>query len=399
MKDEERVSGDSGYKWVMLALIWLGYFAFGMIASCIPPLVTPIAQDLALTYSQIGSILGAVILIYIPLSIPVGILIDRAGMKKAVVAAVTLIPVSALLQSFATNFQTLFLAISVVGIGGPFLSVGTPKIVASWFSGKQRGLASGVYMTGSFLGTSTATAITNPIIMPLVGTWRDTIRLYALFGFIVAFTWLLLAKEAPQSQTGRTATPLKETLGKLLKEKNVWVIVIIALFAVFFNVYGFTRWLPKLLELKGMTPAEAGFYASLPGWSGLIGNIIVPSLARAGSRKPIVFITLLTQGICIYVGATATGLLFTASLVFYGIGFGAAAPLLIVILMDLPQVGAKRIGVASGILFSIGGMGGFTGPLVVGFLTESTGTILTGMITLALLVEVMLIPTMLMKER
>jgi len=148
-----------------------------------------------------------------------------------------------------------------------------------------------------------------------------------------------------------------------------------------------------------MTPAEAGFYASLPGWSGLIGNIIVPSLARAGSRKPIVFITLLTQGICIYVGATATGLLFTASLVFYGIGFGAAAPLLIVILMDLPQVGAKRIGVASGILFSIGGMGGFTGPLVVGFLTESTGTILTGMITLALLVEVMLIPTMLMKER
>jgi len=394
-----RVSVDSGYKWVMLALVWLGYFAFGMIASCVPPLVTPIAQDLALTYSQIGSILGAVILIYIPMSIPVGILIDRAGMKKAVVAAVTLIPVSALLQSFATNFQTLFLAISVVGIGGPFLSVGTPKIVASWFNGKQRGLASGVYMTGSFIGTSTAIAITNPIILPFVGTWRDAVRLYAIFGFIVAFTWLLLAKEASQSQAGRTATPLRETLGKLLREKNVWVIVMIALFAVFFNVYGFTRWLPKLLELKGMTPAEAGFYASLPGWSGLIGNIIVPSLARAGSRKPILFITLLTQGICIYLGATATGLLFTASLVFYGIGFGAATPLLIVILMDLPQVGAKRIGVASGILFSVGGMGGFTGPLVVGFLTESTGTILTGMMTLALLVEVMLIPTMLMKER
>jgi len=98
MKDEVRVSGDLGYRWVMLALIWLGYFAFGMIASCIPPLVTPIAQDLALTYSQIGSILGAVILLYIPLSIPVGILVDRAGMKKAIIAAITLIPVSALLS-------------------------------------------------------------------------------------------------------------------------------------------------------------------------------------------------------------------------------------------------------------------------------------------------------------
>ena len=108
---------------------------------------------------------------------------------------------------------------------------------------------------------------------------------------------------------------------------------------------------------------------------------------------------MLAQGFCIYLGATTSGLLFTASLVFYGICFGAATPLLIVILMDLPEVGAKGIGAASGLLFSIGGIGGFTGPLVVGFLTEATGTILTGMITLAILVEVMLVPTMLMKEK
>jgi nitrate/nitrite transporter NarK len=67
--------------------------------------------------------------------------------------------------------------------------------------------------------------------------------------------------------------------------------------------------------------------------------------------------------------------------------------------MDLPQVGAKYIGAASGILFSIGGIGGFTGPLIVGFLTDSTGTILTGMIALAALVEAMLILTLLIKEK
>jgi len=399
MTSEAHASSDSRYKWVMLALVWLGYFAFGVIASSIPPLVTPIAHDLSLTYSQIGSILGAVILIYIPLSIPVGILIDRAGMKKAIVAAIALIPLSALLQSFASNFQTLFLTICIVGVGGPFLSVGTPKIVASWFSGKQRGLASGIYMTSAFIGTATATAITNPIVMPLAGTWRDTLRLYALLGFIIAFVWLLLAREAPQTQTGSTPPPMKDTIGKLLREKHVWIIIIIAVSAVFLNSYGFTRWLPKLLELRGMNPAEAGFYASLPGWSGIIGNIIIPSLAKTGSRKPVLFVTLLVQGICIYSSAATTGLPLTASLIFYGVGLGATAPLLIVILMDMPQVGAKHIGAASGILFSIGGIGGFTGPLIVGFLTESTGTILTGMIALAALVEAMLIPTLLVKEK
>ena len=95
MKDEPYLSIDSKYKWVMLALIWLGYFAFGVIAYCIPPLITPIGQDLSLTYSQIGSILGAFILIYIPLSILVGILIDRAGMRKAIVARLLDSPVSA----------------------------------------------------------------------------------------------------------------------------------------------------------------------------------------------------------------------------------------------------------------------------------------------------------------
>jgi len=400
MENEARLSIKSNYRWVMLALIWLAYFAFGMIGSSIPPLVTPIAHDLALTYSQIGSILGAVLLLYIPLGISVGFLIDRAGMRRSIVAAVALVPLSAFLQSFAINFETLFLSVCVFGIGGPFLSVGAPKIVASWFSGKERGLASGIYMTGPFIGGSTALAITNTVIMPLVGTWRDTLRLYALLGFSMVFIWLLFVRDLPHTQTGRiTTVPLREAIAKLLREKYVWIVAIIGFSSVFFAGYGFTRWLPKLLELKGMSPAEAGVFASVPGWSGLIGSVIVPTLAKAGSRKPIVFVTLLVQGICIFTAATVNGLPLIASLVFYGVGYGAMAPLLIVILMDMPQVGAKYMGAAVGIVFSLGGIGGFTGPLMVGFLADLTGTILPGIIALAALVEAMLIFTLLMKEK
>jgi len=400
MENEARLSIKSHYKWVMLALIWLAYFAFGMIGSSIPPLVTPIAHDLALTYSQIGSILGAVLLVYIPLAISVGLLIDRAGMRRSIVAAVALVPLSAFLQSFATNFETLFLSVCVFGIGGPFLSVGSPKIVASWFSGKERGLASGIYMTGPFIGMSTALAITNTVIMPLVGTWRDTLRLYALLGFSMVFVWLLFGRDLPHTQTGRiTTVPLREAIAKLLRDKYVWIIAIIGFSSAFFAGYGFTRWLPKLLELKGMSPAEAGVFASVPGWSGLLGSVIVPTLAKAGSRKPIVFVTLLVQGTCIFTAATVNGLPLIASLVFYGVGYGAMAPLLIVILMDMPQVGAKYMGAAVGIVFSLGGIGGFTGPLMVGFLADFTETILPGIIALAALVEAMLIFALLMKEK
>ena len=400
MENEPDFSVKSSYRWVMLSLIWLAYFAFGMIGSSIPPLVTPIANDLTLTYSQIGSILGAILLVYIPLAISVGLLIDRAGMRKSIVAAIALVPLSAFLQSFATNFETLFLSVCVFGIGGPFLSVSSPKIVASWFSGKERGLASGMYITGAFIGSSTALTITNTIILPLVGTWRDVLRLYALLGFLMAFIWLLFGREAPPTRTGRiTTVPLREAIKKLVREKYVWIVTIIAFSSAFFTGYGFTRWLPKLLELKGMSLAEAGFFASVPGWSGLIGSIIIPALGKAGSRKPLVFVTLLIQGICIFATATVNGLPLIASLIFYGISYGGMAPLLIVILMDMPQVGTKYTGVATGILFSLGGLGGFTGPLMVGFLAELTGSILPGMIALAALVEVMLGFTLLMKEK
>lgn len=399
MENEARLSIKSNYRWVMLALIWLAYFAFGMILSAIPPLVTTIAQDLALTYSQIGSILGAVLLLYIPLGISVGLLIDRAGMRRSIMAAIALVPLSALLQSFATNFETLFLSVCVFGIGGIFVSVGSPKIVASWFSGRERGLASGIYLTGAYIGMSTALAITNTVIMPLVGTWRDTLRLYALLGFLIAFVWLLFGRDAPHTQTGSiTTVPLREAVTKLLREKYVWIVAIMG-FSLAFSSYGFGRWLPKLLELKGMSPAEAGFLASVPGWFGLIGTVVIPGLGKTGSRKPLVFVTLLVQGICIFTTATVIGLPFIASLVFYGISSAATFPLLMVILMDMPQVGAKYIGTVAGILFSFIGLGAFTGPLMVGFLADLTGTLLLGIIVLAALVEAMLIFTLLMKEK
>ena len=399
MKSEALFSASSSYKWVMLALIWLVYFAGFMIVSAVPPLVTPIAQDLNLTYSQMGFILGNVLLAYIPLAVPVGLIIGRIGTKRSLGIGITLASMSGILGSFASNFETMFLSVFTFSIGGPFISVGSPKIVASWFLGRDRGVASGIYVTGAFIGGSTALAITNTLIMPLVGTWRNTLRLYGLFGLLIAFICLLLAREATGTQTMNAKTVLlRDVLARLLKEKYVWIIAILSL-SLSISGYGLGRWLPKLLELKGINPAEAGFLASVPGWCSVIGSVVIPSLGKTGTRKPLVFIVLLVQGICIFTTGITIGWPLIASLVFYGISSAANFPLLIVILMDLPQVGAEYIGVAGGILFSVIGLGSFIGPSMVGFLADLTGSLLPGIIALTIVVEVMLIFTLLMKEK
>lgn len=370
-----------------------------MILSSIPPLVTPIAYDLTLTYSQTGFILGTVALVYIPLAVHVGVLIDRVGTKPSIMVGITLVSLSGFLQSFATNFETLFLTVCILGVGGSFISVGSPKTVASWFFGKDRGAASGIYATSGFIGGSTALAITNTLILPLAGTWRNSLRLYGLLGSLIAFIWLLFARHATHAQTGETKpVPQREAITKLLREKHVWIVATMS-FSSFFAGQGFRRWLPKLLELKGMSPASSGLLASVPGWCGLMGSAIIPGLGKAGSRKPIVFVTLLVQGICIIIAGIAMGLPLIASLVLYGISYTATGPLLIVILMDMPQIGAEYMGAASGMVFSLGKVGSFVGPLMVGFLLDLTGSILSGVVAITAVVETMLIFTLLMKEK
>jgi len=235
--------------------------------------------------------------------------------------------------------------------------------------------------------------------MPLVGTWQNTLRVYGVIGFLIALIWLIFAREKAHAQpAGTTIEPLRKAITKSLREKYVWIVAIIG-FSSFFAGYGLGNWLPKILELKGMSPAEAGFFASLPGWCGVIGSVVMPRVRKAGSRKPLVLVTLLVQGICILAIGTALGLPLIASLVFYGISSAATPPLLIVILMDMPWVGAERMGASGGILFSVGAVGGFTAPYLVGFLMDLTGSILPGIIAMAVVVEATLFFTLPMKEK
>jgi hypothetical protein len=60
-------------------------------------------------------------------------------------------------------------------------------------------------------------------------------------------------------------------------------------------------------------------------------------------------------------------------------------PLSMLMLMDLPEVGAEYMGSIGGIYFTIAEIGGFLGPLVVGVLVDLTGTFIYGASFLAFL--------------
>ncbi|MBI4310281.1 MAG: MFS transporter, partial [Chloroflexi bacterium] len=139
------VPSQSRQRWLMLGLVWMLYASFGITTGSMPPLVQPIVDELGISYSQMGLIMGAWQLVYIVTAYPLGLLVDRLGVRKSLGIGVLVILASLILRGLAVNFATLFLAVALFGVGGPIVSIGAPKVVAQWFQGNQRGLAAGIY--------------------------------------------------------------------------------------------------------------------------------------------------------------------------------------------------------------------------------------------------------------
>jgi cyanate permease len=253
-------------------------------------------------------------------------------------------------------------------------------------------------MSGAFIGSAMALSLTNAIIMPLVGTWRNVFSFYGLLGFLIAAAWVILAKQRkPIIEQSSVSPPIREMVRNLIGFRCVWMVAIIGS-SGFLISYGFGNWLPAMLETKGFTAVDAGLLASLPTWTGLLATVIIPGFTKTGSRRPAIIGILFFQGISIVIVELTSGLLLISSLVFYGLISGAMMPILLVVLMDLPDVGAEYTGIATGVYFSIAGICAFIGPTIVGYLTDLTGTFLPAIILLALVMEAMIALTLFLKE-
>lgn len=387
------------YRWAMLFMAWMTYFCFGLICFSIAPLITDIMLELNLTYTQIGAIGSAWPLAFMIASYPEGVIIDRFGIKKSLTFGIFFISLSSVLRALGQNFYSLILPTAIFGFGAPMISLGLPKLVATWFSGRERGTASGLYYTGVSSGTAFSLGATNSIILPLVGTWRNCFLLYGLIGFIVMLIWIRFAKNIPNkhTQTSKNGKTWKN-MTELLKYRNVWLIVIIGL-STFFTIHSLNNWLPKILEAKELTLILAGFLAAIFNIFRIIGGLFIPRMAYSlGSRRLSVSLMLLTMGLSIMAIGKATGFLLIFGIIAIGICLGSLTPVLLTLLMDAPEVGPNRMGAAGGLYFSFGEVGGILGPFMIGFLKDMTGLFIHGLIVLTAIAICMMVFSAFIRE-
>jgi cyanate permease len=276
------------------------------------------------------------------------------------------------------------------------ISIGCPKVIAQWFEGRGRSLAVGTFMSGSWIGGIFALSATNRFIMPLTGySWRLTFFLYGLFALGVAMLWWFLAREAPSDGRGDGAGII-DVFFRLIRVRSVRILLLSGLLSFAVN-HGYTNWLPKILEARGMSPSVAGFAASLPLLAGIPAVFALPLLIPSRFRAKSIGLLAFIAALAILALMKASGVFLLIGLAVFGVVGSAMIPLLVLALMETPEVGARYMGYAGGIFYCISDFGGFLGPLAVGALVDLTGSFISGAVFLTILCLVIFGVTFLMQ--
>ncbi len=363
----------------MLFGIWLLYFCFGLSVASLAPLVKVIESDLFIEHTLMGTILGAWPLVYIASSLPCGALLDKHGAGKMLFYSALLIALAIFLRGFSDTYLDLLFTMILFGLAAPLISTGAPKVVSIWFTGKERGLGTGVYFTGNALGGITALSLTNSFFLPIVeGNWRYIFFIYSSLIIFVAFLWLLITRKPlfrkieKGIQFGKNYSYGK-VVKDLISQRLVRLVLIMGLLILFFNL-GLLQWLPTILIENGMTPSEAGYWSSIPAVIGLLSAPFINRMATPQYRFNILyglFLGAALATIMIYLNHPFTLLL---GLVMQGICRGAMNGITILILMDNEDDKGKNVGAATGLYWSVGEVGGALGPATVGTIAGLTGS-------------------------
>ena len=90
-------------RWLLLFGVWMLYGSFGLVAGSLAPVASLVIEDLQMTHAEMGLAMGAWQLVYIFSAVPAGILLDRVGVRYALVLGGSLQPCSQARQGNSVN--------------------------------------------------------------------------------------------------------------------------------------------------------------------------------------------------------------------------------------------------------------------------------------------------------
>ena len=357
---------NPNYKWYVLGLATLAYFFIaGMSRMCMPVLFKEISTDLGLSMVAIGAVWGMDPLAGVLIGLPGGLLADRFGVKRTMVAVCIMAGIFGAVRGLSFNFLTMASTMFLFGLMAATMPSVVPKVTAVWFQGKELGISNAILNIVWGLGSMISTMFSATFLSPLLGSWRYVMFLYGIPCVLLGFLWLLTGRE-PLDEDGATrrasSIPFKQSLTSVLKIKPVWIIGLITL-TFWGSSIGMIGYLPVYLRDIGWSPLAADSAITVLSGVSTLGAIPVVLIAdRFNNRKRVMMVSImvmtLTMGLLPFIPGAGVWIL----LVINGFLRTGLFALLNVMVLENGEVGMAYSGTAVGLVSTFGMIGAFLAP-------------------------------------
>jgi MFS transporter, NNP family, nitrate/nitrite transporter len=335
-----------------------------------------IAESAKLSPAQKGLMVAVPILSGSLLRVPLGLLSDRVGSKKVGTAMLMFLFLPLTLGWLAGDSLPTLLAVGLMlGTAGASFAVALP-LASRWYPANRQGLVMGIAAAGNS-GTAIANLIA-PRLANVVG-WHNVLAWAMLPLALVLAAFILMAKDSPAQAKGQ---PLARYLASLRRRDMWWFCIF---YGVTFGGYvGLSSFLPLFLrDQYHVTPLTAGYLTALAALTGSglrpFGGWLADKVG--GVRMLLVLFVCIASLYAMAAQLPSLALMMTfivAAVACLGLGNGAVFQL-------VPQRFQMEIGVATGVVGAVGGLGGFLLPTLLGNVKQATGSFGAGFLVLSLL--------------
>ena len=287
------------YAWYTVGLLTLAYILSFVDRYILGLLVEPIKNDLELSDTEIGLLLGpAFALFYATMGLPLGWLADRSRRAWILSAGITIWSLATAACGLARNFPQLFLARISVGIGEATLSPCALSMIADSFPKERRGKPIAFYSAALTLGAGIASLVGATVL-----TWSKNVSgiELPLFGEVAPWQFAFIVVAVPGIPLAMLMfflrEPVREIVGTVGTKDKPGIRDAFAYVAVRKRTYGgfaamvcvmtivaySQGWLPAMFQRTWGWPAEK--YAVYNGISLLLLGPLCVNLAGWASDR------------------------------------------------------------------------------------------------------------------
>lgn len=349
---------------------------------------------------QIGWLLSGFFWSYALLQIPVGLVLDRYGVKRVNRISTLLWAIASFATAFVSGFGGIMAARILLGITEAPGFPASAKATGYWFPRQERALATAIF--------DAAAKFSNVIGVPLVGLavvtlgWRWGFIITGVLSLLYFLAFLIIYRDPSEDRAltrvehdyivAGGATPEGPApggeirlLGSLLRNRKVWGLTI-GFSAYGYSFYLFLTWLPNyLVQTMHMGILKSSGFAAIP-WACatisdlIVGGWLIDRLIDGGHDETLVRKSVLVGGMLL--GLAVFGATLTRdpvwAIVWISIalsGLAAAAPVgWSIPSLIAPQGGTATIG---SIMNFFNNLMGVIAPVATGYAVAYSGSYTT----------------------